>query len=78
MCEHGTNVLMYVPIPAEIAFDGKFRWDWKDVDACLAPMIQALNDAGIYTTNCCCGHGKSNGKIYLHDGRVLEITKDAS
>jgi len=29
-----------------------------DVDACLAPLVQMLNEYGIKTLACCCGHGK--------------------
>lgn len=29
------------------------------VDACLAPLVQMLNDYGIETIACCCGHGKT-------------------
>jgi hypothetical protein len=34
------------------------------VDACIANEIQSLNDKGIITLNCCCGHGKA--------GQILE------
>lgn len=43
-----------------------------DIDACIAPMVQALNRAGIATSESCCGHGE-NGAIFLHDGRTLAI-----
>jgi len=40
------------------------------VDACIANLIQALNDCGFETETCCCGHGhighlqiKLNSKI---------------
>jgi hypothetical protein len=29
------------------------------VDACIAEEIQLLNDSGIITLGCCCGHGKA-------------------
>lgn len=75
MCEWGTDRLLLVPMPAELSYTGQFRWAIKGVDACIADIVQALNEAGIYTSNSCCGHGKADGKIYLHDGRVLTITK---
>lgn len=34
------------------------------VDACIANEIQKLNDLGVETTSCCCGHGLA--------GRVVE------
>lgn len=73
MCEWGNDVVLYVPIPAHLSHTGALHWDYKGVDACLAPLIQALNDAGIFTSNSCCGHGQSAGTIHLHDGRVLSI-----
>ena len=74
MCQYGSDVILRVPIPASLAHDGRFRWDMKAVDSCLAPIVKALNDAGIYTSQSCCGHGKENGTIFLHDGRVITIS----
>lgn len=31
------------------------------VDACIADLIVELNRQGVYTTGCCCGHGKGPG-----------------
>lgn len=73
MCKHGEEVELVVPMPAYLSYTGTFRWDVKAIDACIAPIVQALNDAEIYTANCCCGHGKEDGIIYLHDGRELII-----
>ena len=30
------------------------------VDECIANEVQMLNDAGVITYGCCCGHGKSD------------------
>lgn len=73
MCEWGTEVILNVPIPADLSYTGEFRWDNKAIDACIAPIIDALNQAGIYTASCCCGHGKGEGSIVLHDGRKLTV-----
>lgn len=73
MCKWGTDILCLVPIDPRLSYDGQFRWDYKAVDACIAPLINALNAAGIYTSNCCCGHGKSPGWITLHDGRSILV-----
>ena len=44
------------------------------VDACIAPLIQILNNYGIHTVGCCCGHGKANGSVlYEQGGEILEI-----
>lgn len=32
-------------------------WHPKPVDACIADYVQAMNDRGIITLGCCCGHG---------------------
>jgi len=34
------------------------------VDSCIASEIQQLNDSGVVTVGCCCGHGSS--------GRIIE------
>jgi hypothetical protein len=73
MCKLGDETILYVPVPANLSHNGKFRWDWKGIDFCIAPIVQALNDAGIYTAGCCCGHGEMDGNIILHDGRKLII-----
>jgi len=75
MCGWGDEITLRVPIPSELSATGKFRWVDKPVDRCIAPIVQALNDAGIYTSGCCCGHGKNNGSIILQDGRVLIIER---
>lgn len=73
MCEHDDTISLRVPMPASHSYTGKFRWAIKPVDRCIAPIVQALNAAGIHTTNACCGHGKGLGSIVLHDGRELSI-----
>lgn len=73
MCSHGDDVLLLVPIDPKLAHDDKFRWDYRGIDRCIAPIVEALNNAGVYTANCCCGHGKGDGSIALHDGRELVI-----
>lgn len=73
MCQWGDTVDLLVPIPAELSHTGKARWDVKSVDRCLAPLIKALNDRGLYTSGCCCGHSKGPGDIRFHDGQVLHL-----
>ncbi len=76
MCAHGDEVVLLVPMPAYLSYTGTFRWDYKGVDTCIAPIVQALNNAGVYTANSCCGHGHGHGTIHLHDGRILHITNE--
>lgn len=73
MCECGSPVIMRVPIPAHLSHTGKARWAEKGVDACIARIVKALNDAGIKTASSCCGHEKGDGSIMLWDGRELII-----
>ena len=73
MCEKLNTVDCLVPISHDLAYDGRFRWDTIAIDSCLAPMVNALNRAGIFTASCCCGHGEVAGHIWLHDGRILVI-----
>lgn len=77
MCEWGDTIDRWVPIMAEASHTGKMRWGIKPVDRCLAPFVQALNDAGLLTGGCCCGHGKPGQDkfIGLHDGTVLTFTQ---
>jgi hypothetical protein len=75
MCAHGSFVWLLVPIPAHLSHTGKFHWQLKGVDTCIAPLVRALNNAGIFTAGCCCGHGETDGNIILHDGRILTISQ---
>lgn len=76
MCKWGTSVLVDVIVPAHLSHTGKSRPKRVDVDACIAPIVLALNDAGIFTIASCCGHGKRPGNIALGDGRELIIAPD--
>ncbi len=67
MCKHGNTVEMELPIV------GNFRFGKADIDSCIAPIIKALNDAGLLTIGCCCGHGNRIGYIHFKDGRYLGV-----
>ena len=54
----------------------RLKDSYCDVDACIAPIVEALNNNGIETVASCCGHGHINGNIILGDNRVLEIHPD--
>jgi hypothetical protein len=45
-------------------------------DPCIAPIVAALNAAGIATVASCCGHGEQLGNIALADGRELIIARN--
>ena len=67
MCENGNTV------EVQVHHVGEIRLGLVDVDKCIAPIISALNEVGIATEGCCCGHGKTTGHITLTDGRILGI-----
>lgn len=73
MCKWGTSEEVLVTIPAELSYTHEDRVDIKKIDACIAPIVRALNEAGIRTDASCCGHGKVDGFISLHDGRELVV-----
>lgn len=73
MCEHGQEQLCRVPVHPADSHDGQLRWADKAVDACLADRVNGLNRAGRFTRSCCCGHGKTDGSILLHDGTVIPV-----
>lgn len=73
MCEWGDTVRVRVTVPAQLSYTGQDRRAVKAIDRCIAPIVRALNTAGIRTDASCCGHGKGNGSIILSDGRELVI-----
>ena len=76
MCKCGNTVPLSLPVPAHVSRTGEFRWDIKDIDSCIAHIVRALNDAGVYTIASCCGHGKRPANIALVDGREIVIMPD--
>lgn len=70
MCKWGTLAL--VNCPAGFSGENKER-QVVPVDACIAPLVRALNNGGILTVASCCGHGNGPGRITLQDGRELAI-----
>lgn len=67
MCKRGNTVKVTAHHVGEI------RLVDVDVDRCIAPIVRALNDGGIATTGCCCGHGETTGHISLANGKILGI-----
>lgn len=76
MCKWGDTITMELTVPAGLSHIGKEYKKPVDIDKCIAPIVKALNDAGIITVASCCGHEKMNGIISLADGRQLEIYPD--
>lgn len=49
-----------------------------EVDVEIAPIVKALNAAGVETIASCSGHGHRPGNIMLRDGREIVIARDFS
>jgi len=66
MCKWRTNATIKVirsPSAARLHLpDG---WYPVAVDACIAAYVQRMNDLGIVTVGCCCGHGKGPGAVLV-------------
>lgn len=73
MCKWGWDTIEYVKIPADLSHTGEPRWKFLGVDSCIAPIVRALQCAGIDMRSSCCGHGERDGEIILADGRRLVI-----
>ncbi len=52
MCKHGTLTTVKLNRPRK---SGRKE---VPVDACIADEIQMLNNIGVITYGCCCGHGQ--------------------
>lgn len=67
MCEQGDTIVLNLP--------GRKGYEPCDIDRCIAPLVQTLNNAGFFTKACCCGHGHRPGNIVLRDGRELLLLR---
>lgn len=68
---------VHAKIPADLSCNGQEKWKDCQIDKCIAPIVQALQEAGIDMRGCCCGHGE-DGNIFLQDGRILIIKQNGS
>jgi hypothetical protein len=71
MCDHNDTVETVFLVPARLSHNGRRRLKWGQVDRCIAPLIRELNEAGLFTSQSCCGHGKMPGQIDFHGGLSL-------
>lgn len=71
----GKRKTVSAKIPADLSRCGKEVWKPCWIDACLAPIINALQLAGVDMRGSCCGHGEQFGEIYLQDGRLLLVLR---
>lgn len=74
MCRPAIDtVTVRVKVAADLSHTGKARWKDAAIDACIAPLVAALQAAGIDMRSSCCGHGSGLVEILLADGRRLVI-----
>ncbi len=73
MCKWGDTIPVTVAISADLSSTGKSKQRIFAIDSCIAPIVDALQKAGIDMRASCCGHGNGNGEIELEDGRKLII-----
>lgn len=73
MCTWNDTLPVEVTVPADLSHTGEERREFKPIDRCIAPIVSALNVAGIRTRSSCCGHGQAPGEILLADGRTLVV-----
>jgi hypothetical protein len=71
MCHSTSNVR--VTIPSDLNCSGDAQRKEVPIDACIAPIVDALQRAKIDMRGSCCGHGRCDGHIQLADGRALLI-----
>lgn len=76
MCVWGTETIVRVKVPGDLACEGVDTWKAMPIDACIAPLVSALQAAGVDMRGSCCGHGEGDGYIHLQDGRLLVIKLD--
>jgi len=65
MCKYGTTTNVAVTTSVGIIE--------KPIDSCIASIVKALDDGGIFMSGSCCGHGKNDGIILLQDNRTIII-----
>lgn len=72
-CRCEITIPINVKIPTDLSSTKRGKWRVCNIDKCVAPLVEALQNANIDMRGSCCGHGEMNGDIHLQDGRVLVI-----
>lgn len=74
MCKHGTTVDIWITLIPNKRYGEPHKKLCK-IDACISTIVSALENGGIVMENSCCGHGETDGTIFLKDGRTLVIKR---
>ena len=69
MCKWGDSIVMEVTIPSHLSHSGETYKKKVGIDRCIAPLVKAMNEAGMVTDASCCGHGKQPPSIIFNDGQ---------
>ena len=72
-CPCRSTIDVMCEIPAAYSHTGKRREKTCGIDKCLAPIVSALQAAGVGTVGCCCGHGRGTGEIIMENGTRLLV-----
>jgi len=70
-CRETIPVMVY--LAPDLSCTGEARWREFGIDKCIAPLVKALQEAGVNMRGSCCGHGKGPGEITLADHSILTI-----
>ena len=73
MCKWGERKPVYVIRRANPSV--KDGWHRVMVDSCIADEVQMLNNIGVITLNCCCGHFKAEAQCLI-DPESVEKCKE--
>lgn len=75
MCEWGKtkriSVLRRPPL-SPFSDDGRYP---VEVDFCIADYVQTMNDRGIVTVSCCCGHGKTPPSVLVDMASIFDLAR---
>jgi hypothetical protein len=70
MCTWGTDAFVTLNRPREVSGRTVIA-----VDACIAPAVQRLNDEGLWTLGCCCGHGQYPAHVLIRPESVEDAQR---
>lgn len=70
-CRETIPVMLHVD--ADLSCTGKEKWREWGIDACIAPVVSALQKAGVNMRGSCCGHGKGPAEIMLSGGGSINF-----
>ena len=71
MCKKGMNKKARVILLPIVSHVGKEKRAMRSIDVCLHKLVKTLNDYGIKTLACCCGHGETKKSwVRIHPKNV--------